>query len=878
MHSVLLLVLLSQLSLNSLLVYCERPRAVNVGVVLTQDSVIGGVAKVAIEVAVGDINANPSILVGTQLKLILENSNCSSFLGSIAVSLRVLEKDAVVIIGPQSSTVAHSISFVANGLRIPLLSFAATDPTLSSLQWKEVIAVFVGDDYGWNGVSSLSDALAKKMSKVVHKVALPVGASSNVISELLNMSKVVGPRVYVVHASPDSGLLIFSVAQKLQMMTDEFVWFATDWLSTSLDSAAEIGDNLVNLTGVIFFRQYIPPSSTKKAFVLRWNELLRKGRVRYRLNTHGFLAYDTVWAVALGINELLSESNNISFSYSKNLQDVKGKLQLGNLKTFDHGQLLLEKLLLLNFTGISGLVQFDSERNLIRGVYEVLNVDNYVIRSVGYWSTHSGLSVLVPTIIYSNAPSNFTENQELGNVVWPGGKTVKPRGYVLASHERPFKVGFPRRVSFTEFSKEIEGTLEVEGYCVDVFKAALKLVPYDVPYQFVPFGDGESSPSYDELVNMVVENVINAAMGDISITTNRTRLVDFTQPYISTGLVVICKVENTKVSSWTFLRPFTTKMWCVLGAFFVIIGFVIWILEHRVNSDFRGPLRRQCMTSLLFSFSTLFHSQQEDTVSTPGRVVMMIWFFLLMVITSSYTASLTSFLTVQQLSSPITGIDSLIASNQPIGYQMGSFSYSYLTSNLNVHRSRLVSLGSQEAYEAALDLGPKNGGVAAIVDELPYVEHFLARTTGYGIVGSSFTKGGWGFRESSGIDMSTAILQLSESGELQRIHDKWLCVEGCPSHRGDDPNPNHLHLNSFWGLFLVCGMITLSALLIFAIKTIWQFICYERNRDAAAGAEGSSGRSCSAVAWSFLDFVDKKEGAIRHLFSRPESPSQPHVN
>lgn len=88
MRSILLMVLLlSLLNLNSRLVYCERPRAVNVGVLLMQDSVIGGVAKVAIEVAVGDINANPSVLVGTQLKLILENSNCSSFLGSIGGKL-----------------------------------------------------------------------------------------------------------------------------------------------------------------------------------------------------------------------------------------------------------------------------------------------------------------------------------------------------------------------------------------------------------------------------------------------------------------------------------------------------------------------------------------------------------------------------------------------------------------------------------------------------------------------------------------------------------------------------------------------------------------------------------------------------------------------
>lgn len=126
-------------------------------------------------------------------------------------------------------------------------------------------------------------------------------------------------------------------------------------------------------------------------------------------------------------------------------------------------------------------------------------------------------------------------------------------------------------------------------------------------------------------------------------------------------------------------------------------------------------------------------------------MVMVVWLFLLMVITSSYTASLTSILTVQQLSTSITGIESLIASNLIIGYQVGSFAYSYLKDNLNIQQSRLVSLGSPDEYEKALRQGPQNGGVAAIVDELPYIELFLSKHKDFGIVGQQFTKGGWGF-------------------------------------------------------------------------------------------------------------------------------------
>jgi ionotropic glutamate receptor len=55
-------------------------------------------------------------------------------------------------------------------------------------------------------------------------------------------------------------------------------------------------------------------------------------------------------------------------------------------------------------------------------------------------------------------------------------------------------------------------------------------------------------------------------------------------------------------------------------------------------------------------------------VSTLGRLVVIIWLFVVLIVTSSYTASLTSILTVEKLSSPIKGIESLIMSNDRIGY------------------------------------------------------------------------------------------------------------------------------------------------------------------------------------------------------------------
>jgi ionotropic glutamate receptor len=99
---------------------------------------------------------------------------------------------------------------------------------------------------------------------------------------------------------------------------------------------------------------------------------------------------------------------------------------------------------------------------------------------------------------------------------------------------------------------------------------------------------------------------------------------------------------------------------------------------------------------------------------------------------------------VQQLTPSIQGISSLQASNVLIGYQTGSFVKDYLVS-LNIAPERLKPLPSVKSYAEALRSGPEMGGVAAIVDELPYVQVFLGTECGFTIAGQEFTKGGWGF-------------------------------------------------------------------------------------------------------------------------------------
>lgn len=65
------------------IVCCQRPAVVNIGAIFTFNSVIGRAAKVAMEAAASDVNADQMILNGTELKLFMRDVKCNVFMGSI---------------------------------------------------------------------------------------------------------------------------------------------------------------------------------------------------------------------------------------------------------------------------------------------------------------------------------------------------------------------------------------------------------------------------------------------------------------------------------------------------------------------------------------------------------------------------------------------------------------------------------------------------------------------------------------------------------------------------------------------------------------------------------------------------------------------------
>ena len=338
-----------------------------------------------------------------------------------------MENDTVAIIGPQFSATAHVISHIADELKVPLLSFAATDPTLSPTQfpflvrttrsdlfqmtavadlvdyyeWRDVIAIYVNDDFGRNAIAALGDKLAEKRCKISYKVPLNPKATKDEITNALISVSSMESRILILHIYTSWGLQVLTEARNLMMMASGYVWIATDWFSTIIDTDPSLPFvSTDDIQGVLTLKMYTPESELKKKFKSRWSNLTSARRVNgssFGLNTYGLYAYDSVRHLAVALDSFFARGGNISFSTDSNLNELRGgKLNLDALNMFNGGSQLLQSILEVNTTGLTGPVKFNPDGNLINPAFEVINVIGTGTRTIGYWSNSSGLSLDPP--------------------------------------------------------------------------------------------------------------------------------------------------------------------------------------------------------------------------------------------------------------------------------------------------------------------------------------------------------------------------------------------------------------------------------------------------------------------------------------------------
>jgi len=329
---------------------------------------------------------------------------------------------------------------------------------------------------------------------------------------------------------------------------------------------------------------------------------------------------------------------------------------------------------------------------------------------------------------------------------------------------RPLKVVVKQTVPFV-FKDTLTG--EIDGFSIDL----LKMLAADVGFNY----ELTVAKNMDELVELIKSGNYDLGVGSISITEDREKSIDFTQPFFESGLQIM--VRSTGDSGlWVLVKQVFTKqlLFLMLGLFLglILISHLLWLFERKhFDSRFPKHYIAGVGESLWWSLTTLVSGGDTKAPrSVIGRVVAFIWMLSGIGLTSFITASLASAMTVNNLSSDVDDMSDL--KGKVIAAPGGSSTASFLKkSGYNVLDSKNI----EEAIERLEQHKAK-----AVVFDSPILHYYLAKKPGANlqIVGSMFENQNYGFALPLGSPLrktfNTSILKLQFSGAIEGLKKKWL--------------------------------------------------------------------------------------------------------
>ncbi|KAL4182076.1 hypothetical protein AMTRI_Chr12g240690 [Amborella trichopoda] len=839
---------------------------VNVGVILALDSWVGRVSNLCITMALEDFyKEHPNHK--TRILLSRRDSGLDVVQTASAALDLLKNVEVAAILGPQLSAEAEFLAELGNKSQVPILSFSATSPFLSSTRtpyfvratikdsaqakpiaallraygWRQAVAISENTKYCIGFIPYLIDAVEEIGSHIRHKIVIASSASEEFIGEEILKLVSMKNRVFIIHMSSVLASRFFWQVQQLGYMSEEYAWIITDGFTSLLDSMDP--SVIASMQGVLGVKAYVEESKQLAKFTTRWKH---RYRAEYpneiqipHLNVFGLRAYDTTWALALAMEK--SVTKVVSLRQPITPIVARNPLDFYTPQISPVGRFLLKAILNTQFEGLTSNIQFiDGELEVSN--FQIINIVGQSIREIGFWTPEFGLSQVIKQETQEKKKVYMTRVTDLKMVIWPGESVRVPRGWMFPTNGGKLKIAVPVKIGFQEFVKverDLNNQLTVTGFSVVIFKAVLDALPYDVPYEFVPveISHGRRIGTYNDLVYQVYLGTYDAVVGDVTITANRSNYVDFTPPYSKPGVSMVVPMQKERRSrAWVFLKPLTRELWSVTACCFIFMAFVVWSLEHRVNDYFQGTPMDQLGKALYFSFSALVFSHCAKVNNNLTRFVLVLWLFVVLIISQSYTANLASILTVEQLEPTITDVQTLIENGDYVGYHDDSFVEGMLK-KLGIAKSKIKGFNTSSELAKALRKSSANGGVSAIFLEIPYIKVFLTSYHDeFSMAGPIFRTGGFGyvFQKNSPLlsDISKAVLEVTEDEKMKGMEMAWLGSRTVQPTSSTDVASNGLSLDCFWGLFLLVSTTSIAALIIFFIQ-----ICKEDHNNETGEAK-----------------------------------------
>lgn len=453
---------------------------------------------------------------------------------------------------------------------------------------------------------------------------------------------------------------------------------------------------------------------------------------------------------------------------------------------------------------------------------------------------------------------------DIDEIVWPGRLPTPPKGrpekrffHIATKQEEPFMIFLPpeqdgacghHQIPCLVNAKTAErnatfvnGTVSYccTGMCVEILLTLAERLNFEFVLYEVPDGQwGIRDPvtkEWNGLIKELLDETADMVVASFIIDEMRLGVIDFSTPYLESGVTIMVSIRKGAISPYAFLEPYDFYSWILILIFSVhATGASIFIFEWLSPSglDQGKTSTVEHKFSLFRSFWLIWAMLFGAAVSidvprgVSSRFLANVWALFALVFLASYTANLAAFMITIDEYYDLSGIEDwrlLHPTKLTPHFKFATINSTSTETNLKTTYPKMhkyMSKYSQTDVTSA-KLNLKNHTIHAFIYDANVLEYTAGRDEECSLltVGRWYAMSGYGvgFRRGSTLreEVDKIILDMQDSGDIERLEAFWLSGACHAKKDKKDKRSNKIGILNFISAFiLLAAGVLLSVILI----------------------------------------------------------------
>uniref|UniRef100_A0A670XVL7 Glutamate receptor n=1 Tax=Pseudonaja textilis TaxID=8673 RepID=A0A670XVL7_PSETE len=390
-----------------------------------------------------------------------------------------------------------------------------------------------------------------------------------------------------------------------------------------------------------------------------------------------------------------------------------------------------------------------------------------------------------------------------------------------------------------------------KGFCIDILKKLAKTVKFS--YDLYLVTNGKHGKIVDGFWNGMIGEVYykraDMAIGSLTINEERSQIIDFSVPFVETGISVMVARSNGTVSPSAFLEPYSPAVWVMMFVMcLTVVAITVFVFEYFSPVGYNQNLTSGKKSggpsftigkSIWLLWALVFNNSVpiENPKGTTSKIMVLIWAFFAVIFLASYTANLAAFMIQEQYIDTVSGLSDRKFQKPQEQYPPFRFgtvpngsTERNIRSNYHDMHSHMVKYNQRSVEDALVSL--KMGKLDAFIYDAAVLNYMAGKDEGCKLVtigsGKVFATTGYGIalqkdsKWKRTIDL--ALLQFLGDGETQKLETVWL--SGICQNEKNEVMSSKLDVDNMAGVFYMLLVAMGLSLLVFA----WEHLVFWKLR------------------------------------------------